>query len=375
MRLLHAILAASLPITAGARRVQLLPAGEFAARDGRPGKGRAWRLGDEQGQRVAAAMNAELATGTEIVIDYEHQTLHAASNGQPAPAAGWITAVTWQPGKGLMAEVQWTERAQAAIAADEYRYISPVITWDEDSGEVTAVHLAALVNHPALLGMDPAQALSALSALHRGAADDTTPSTTGAPDMKLILAALSTFLGAQTPLADEAAAVAALQAYKAPPGLPDALRQALALPDEADEAAALTAVAALKAAQAPAPAKAAPEMVALVASLQAQVAALSASAQQAQAAQAVDEAIAAGKLTPAQRDQYLELGRKDMAMLSALLAAAPVIPGLAGQSGGRKDDEPGGSAVTALSAAQRQIADQLGIPHADYLKSLQGAAA
>ena len=26
------------------------------------------------------------------VIDYEHQTLHKEANGQPAPAAGWITA-------------------------------------------------------------------------------------------------------------------------------------------------------------------------------------------------------------------------------------------------------------------------------------------
>lgn len=187
--------------------------------------------------------------------------------------------------------------------------------------------------------------------------------------MKLILAALSAFLSTATPLADEASAVAALQAYKPP--LSDALRTALGLPAEAEEAAALSAVTTLQEA-AKSAGKVAPETAQLVAALQAQVAALSAKAATAEVERAVDEAITARKLAPVQRKQYVELGRKDMAMLSTILAAAPVLPGLAGQTGGRKDDKQGAGAVTALSAAQRQIADQLGISHADYLKTPQG---
>ena len=39
--------------------VQLLPAGEFAAADGRPGPGRTWRLSDEQGRALADAIGAD----------------------------------------------------------------------------------------------------------------------------------------------------------------------------------------------------------------------------------------------------------------------------------------------------------------------------
>jgi len=136
--------------------VQLLPAGSFQARDGRPGPGRSWKLPDVKGMFIAAALQAVIAS-TPIVIDYEHQTLRKEANGQPAPAAGWIKRVTWLTGKGLMAEVEWTPRARAAIAAGEYRYISPVISFDEKTDEVTGMVMAALTNYPALLGMQAVQ--------------------------------------------------------------------------------------------------------------------------------------------------------------------------------------------------------------------------
>lgn len=43
-------IAACLYAAAAAREVQLLPAGEFAARDGRPGPGQKWRLDDAGGR-------------------------------------------------------------------------------------------------------------------------------------------------------------------------------------------------------------------------------------------------------------------------------------------------------------------------------------
>ncbi len=360
MRFLTALLSATLPLLANGQ-AQLLPAGEFAARDGRPGPGRKWTVTDERGQALAAQMNGVIQA-TPIVIDYEHQTLHKERNGQPAPAAGWIKSVTWLSGKGLVSDVEWTDKARAAINSGEYRYISPVITWDAATGDVTGVHLAALTNYPALLGMDAA--VAALSSL--------TPNDSQEPPMQLLLSALAALLAMPTlATADEATAVAALKAWKpAQAPLPAALTTALGLQAGADEAAALSAITALKAPT--------PEAVQLVATLQQQVAALTAKVNGDEVAKAVDGAIEAGKLAAAQRDQYIALGNKDLAMLTAILAAAPAIPGLAGQGAAAKAAASGADkreAITALTTDQAAIATQLGIPHADYLKTLQAQAA
>lgn len=141
----------ALPVTASGR-AQLLPAGEFSARDGRPGPGKFWRLTNEGGRALAAKVGAMVARSA-MSIDYEHQTILSAKNGQPAPAAGWITSVAWQDGLGLFADVRWTPRARALIQADEYRYISPVIQHGADMA-ITGLYNAALVSTPALLGMD-----------------------------------------------------------------------------------------------------------------------------------------------------------------------------------------------------------------------------
>jgi hypothetical protein len=116
-----------------------------------------------------------------------------------------------------------------------------VITWDRDSGAVTGVHLAALTNYPALLGMDAA--VAALSTL---TSPDPEPPET-AP-MKLLLAALAAMLNQPAlATADEATAVAALQGWRPPEGgRADALVAALGLTSGADEAAALSAIGALK---------------------------------------------------------------------------------------------------------------------------------
>ena len=86
------------------------------------------------------------------MVDYEHQTMNAAENGKPAPAAGWIESLEMEP-DGLYATVKWTDAARAFIQADEYRYISPVFTFDPETGAVLELKSAALTNYPALDGM------------------------------------------------------------------------------------------------------------------------------------------------------------------------------------------------------------------------------
>jgi phage I-like protein len=140
---------------------RLLPAGRFKARDGRPnGLAHGWNLTDDLARKL---IDAATRQNDRFLIDYDHQTLNAPANGGKAPAAGWFSRLEWRPGDGLYAlGVEWTASALAAIRAREYRYISPVLTYDATTGDVTGLLMAAIVNYPALDGLtDLAVAASA----------------------------------------------------------------------------------------------------------------------------------------------------------------------------------------------------------------------
>lgn len=181
-------------------RIQLFPMGEFSARDGRPGtlkgvKAKAWTLTFDDAAAVIARWRQR---ETPLVVDYEHQTINAAENGKPAPAAGWIESLE-AGADGLYATVKWTDAARAFIQADEYRYISPVFSFDPETGAVLELKSAALTNYPALDGMD---------AVTARAEDDP-------PMKKETLEALRLFFGLAAD-ADEDAALAALKAQGQP---------------------------------------------------------------------------------------------------------------------------------------------------------------
>ena len=361
MRLVTALLATSFALSSAAvGEAQLLPSGKFAARDGRPGPGKKWEVSHAQGLKLAAAINA-VAAQTPIVIDYEHQTLRADANGKPAPAAGWIHSAQWRDGQGLFAQVEWTAAAKASIAAGEYRYISPVIVSDDETGEVTGVLLAALVNHPALLGME-AVATEVMAQLATRFPPSATPPHVTAqqepPAMSTLLAALIAGLGLAAG-ADDAAVIAAVTALKAkadtpPPkaALPAALSTALGLQADADEVAALSAVTTLKAGSS--------TTTQLVASLQGEVNALKAENGSRALTELLNRAVKEEKIAPASREQYAAIGRNDLAALTALIAALPAIPGLSGQSGGR--DRGPAQQIDALSGAEAlRVAAQMGV--------------
>ena len=346
MTFLASLLATALPLAANGQ-AQLLPAGKFSARDGRPGPDQQWSLDDTQGLKLSEAMNA-ICAKTPISIDYEHQTLLAAKNGQPAPAAGWILKTVWRAGEGLFAEVNWTERAAALIAGNEYRYISPVILYDK-AGNITGVHNAALVSTPALLGMEPVQA--ALAAL---AADPSFNPHRTAQEALMDLAQLVALLGlsASATAADVSAKIGELMGMAK---MAEAMCSALGLQTGADEAAALAAVQRLAATPDAA-------TVATVAELQRQLTALNAQIVERTATEAVDGAIAAGKLMPAMRAWALTLGKHDMAQLRTFIAAAVPIPGLRGQGNtgdpiidGNRDD---GDTQDAHALARQALAYQ-----------------
>lgn len=152
------------------KAMRILPAGEFAAVDGRPGKGVAggtWKLTAELAAKVVAAVAAQR---TDVLVDYEHQSLLSKNNGKPAPAAAWLKALEWREGTadaggGLWAtDVSWTPAAAAALTAGEYRYLSPVFTHDAQ-GRVLRLVSVALTNTPALDTLDPLVSRAALSFL------------------------------------------------------------------------------------------------------------------------------------------------------------------------------------------------------------------
>jgi phage I-like protein len=139
------------PLTGTGKTIRLIPSGLFRATDGRPAGLPGWTL---NASNAATIIKAAALRTDDFVIDYEHQTMQASKNGQPAPAAGWFKRLEWREGLGLFAvDVRWTARASAMIIAREYRYVSPVFGFNAKSGEVQTLHAAAITNNPALDGL------------------------------------------------------------------------------------------------------------------------------------------------------------------------------------------------------------------------------
>jgi len=137
-------------LTGTSKEIRILPAGVFRANDGRPVGLAGWRID----AAIAASIASDLATRDELVIDYDHQSLLKKENGQPAPAAGWFSQVVWREGEGLFAvNIKWTDKARQMIAAREYRYVSPVFVFDDQTGDIQRLVGLALTNTPALTSL------------------------------------------------------------------------------------------------------------------------------------------------------------------------------------------------------------------------------
>lgn len=135
---------------------RLIPAGTFTAPRGALAGSGPWFM-DEAAAKPIIERGA--ARSTDIVVDYEHQTLLSEENGKPAPASGWIdhASMEWRE-DGLYGRIKWTAAAQAAIDADEYRYLSPVFPYDPKTGTVLDLLHVGLVNNPAIDTAIPALA-------------------------------------------------------------------------------------------------------------------------------------------------------------------------------------------------------------------------
>lgn len=141
---------------------QLLPAGKFKSRDGRP-HDTADGYWDLDADSAAALIAATKVTAPKVLIDYDHATLNVAKTGEKAPAAAWLKTdsdIEWREGKGLYIRPSWTKAAQKHIDEKEYAFLSAVFPYDKQ-GRPLLLRMAAITNDPGLVGLDPVAKLAA----------------------------------------------------------------------------------------------------------------------------------------------------------------------------------------------------------------------
>jgi len=310
---------------------RIIPSGEFRSWDGRPTECAAWICDAEDGQRIVAALNA---LASDRVIDYEHATLHAKKTGAKAPAAGWFKSAEWRDDGVWLLGVDWTAEAAQEIVDKKYRYVSPVFSYDKQTGHVQTLFHAALTNDPGLDGLTDLAALAAdfflnqpteVSAVNEELLEQlrwllNLPVGTTAEEIAAHLSKLIIQLRADAPAAASFDLVGQLAQFKTEIA---SLTAQVAQPDPAQ----FVPVAALTALQGE------------HAETQTRLAALTAEVEGGNLDKIVADGLACGKLTPATKDWAINLGKKDVAQLTAFIAAAPVVVALgATQTDGKKPE-------------------------------------
>ena len=327
--------------------IQLFPAGDFRAKDGRPQGLDAWHLTATAARNLVAAAAKRR---TPYIIDYEHQTLLSNANGQPAPRAATFGTLEWRPGDGVYAiDVKWTARAKAYIDGDEYGHISPVFRFDPDTGDVMELLHVALTNDPALDSL-PAVALSGRFA--------PTDAPTGEDTMTK---AIRKALGLPDD-ADEATVVAAIAALKTKADATDA--SIATLKQRNDEIAALKSDTTTGK---PDPAQYAP--LSVVTALQADLAALKTDQTAGEVAALVQAGLDDGRLHSGMKKWASDLGKHDIAALKTYLDKAQPIAALTtSQTGG---ESPASDGKTALNASELAVCKAMGLKEDDYKTNIE----
>eukprot|EP01132_Coremiostelium_polycephalum_P020925 gene20925-24871_t len=123
--------------------VELIPAGpSVVGRDGR-----AWLFDDAAHQFVQTNFSSR---AIDLPIDWEHATQRRASRGEEAPAGAWIKQLEIRDG-ALWGQVDWTPRGGLQVESKEYRFLSPVFDYDDETKRIVRMVSAALTNIPNLV--------------------------------------------------------------------------------------------------------------------------------------------------------------------------------------------------------------------------------
>lgn len=99
-------------------------------------------------------MSAYADRGVLLPFDYEHKSLHPEAPAGSGKAAGWFRLELRSDGLYAVG-IEWTPAAAEALAAKEWRYISPAFDTEKRGGEehVTFLQNVALTNIPATHGI------------------------------------------------------------------------------------------------------------------------------------------------------------------------------------------------------------------------------
>jgi phage I-like protein len=293
--------------------IMLLPLGAMLLRDGR-----SFTVGDATA--IVAATLARMGSA-KMVVDYEHQSLNAPKNGQPAPAAGWIKTVELRD-DGIYGEVEWTQQAAALLASKQYRYISPVFSYDEN-GNVTCIINAALTNNPAIDMRAAASALLDANADNHNQTESNNMNT-----------------------------------------LKERLLAASALPADATDDVLVQHVAAIAAAAAqPDPAKFVP--LAVHDAVAKELAALQTAVTEDKARAAVASALTEGKITPAQKVWAEDYAKKDLVGFTAYVAGASKVAAATNLGGAPHIDV---DATHGLTSDELAVCSSLGVAPEQFAK-------
>lgn len=341
--------------------ITLIPDGEFRASDGRPFGLSGWRLDEDIAARLIDRVRGRK---TKLVVNYEH----AEARGHPLPAAGWIdpASLTYTPGVGLTAVVDWLPAARAMLAAGEYAYLSPVIRYDPATGAVLDLLLAGLTNTPALDGLPP------LTAALRAALGQAIAQDASLADFRRDLAALgltdpptSTEFSMHFTDTEAAALRAALRltADAAPAVVVDAAQQLAA---SAQDAAQLQEqVAALKAAPPATPDLGQWVPRAVHDEALATLRTLAADQGQSEIARLVADGLSSGRIVGPAHAAFLQ--EQGLDALRAYLAEAPVLAALTRTQ--TQEQPRGGPRAPTLSPEEQAVLTQMGLDREAYLST------
>jgi phage I-like protein len=281
----------------------------------------------EAATQVMAAFQAQ---GNELSIDYEHQSL--TDPPVRAPAAAWFGLEVRADGLWAV-NVRWTRDADAHLRAGEYRYFSPAVELDSDTGRVLRLINLALTNLPATRAMKPLVA----------AKDQPTPE----PSMKTLLTAMG--------LKDTASEAEALSAFGQLTGrFQQSEQELLQLTSAASVNEAFGVIRGLK------------DSAAQLTKLNTRVQELEQQDREREVEALIGQGKRDGKLAPAQEVFFREMGKRDVAILKGFLASAPKLVATAADAVKAPTTE---ADVVVLSETEKQTAKQLGVSEADFLAS------
>ncbi|MBU1564231.1 MAG: phage protease [Proteobacteria bacterium] len=297
--------------------VKLVPAGLVKGRDGRN-----W-VNDRPDGIIANFK--ELAR--DLPIDVEHSTEIKGPRGEPAPAIGWVQEIEERAG-AIWGRVAWNATGKQLVEGQAYRYLSPVIIYEQTSGTIVGVTSVGATNQP-----------------------------------NFRLPALNHEQGTNTP--EESNMFKAILA-------------ALGLPENSTEAEAVSKIGGLKSdlatatnrAESPSLEKFVPRAdydaaLGKATNAEQQLAAIKSEQLETTVTSAIDKALQDGKITPATADYHKAQCRQNggLERFAAFCAVAPVLGDASNLSGKSPDDT-----TKALNAEQQKVADLFGNSAEDLAK-------